>query len=77
MAEQTVILLHVPHGNYANLARLHPDFPTRRTACVFLVRVARPQDYMASFVWRRKPEYIRGDRFLKRFAPKARSRTHV
>ena len=63
-----VLLLHIPHGNYAALARVYPDFPTRAKACAYLATVARPQDYRVSFLWRKKPAYVRGDRFLQRFA---------
>ena len=70
-ATTAVILLHIPHGKSGDLARLHPDFPSRTTACTYLRSVPRPQDYRASFLWRRKPAYMRGDRFLQRFARRA------
>src|SRR5215471_1018738 len=47
---EAVILLHVPRGNYAAMARLHPDFPTWEAACVYLAQVDRPQDYRVSYM---------------------------
>jgi hypothetical protein len=78
-AQDVVILLHIPRGNYADLARVYPDFPSRAAACAYLERVGRPQDYRVSAMASGKPVYLRGDRFLaqstpKRRQPQARSR---